>query len=610
MPGPSGVYKQLKFMKSFQLLIGVLLAGSVAFAQQYFSSTIAGTGGSPGWSGDSGPALSAQFTNPLRVAVDAAGNLYITDYSNYSVRKVTKSTGIVTTLAGNGSLGFSGDGGSGDGAQLSNILDVVVDPTGVVYIADSLNSRVRRVDASGAISTYAGTGSRGFSGDGGAATDANLYFPAGLALDAAGNLYIADYGNATVRKVTKSTGVISTVAGVGYSVFGSAPGDGGPATRAFLSLPYSVGVDKAGNIYIGDIGTSSIRRIGTDGKIATYVSNFVAQNFAMDAAGTIYFADYRTNTVQKVLAGGTRLWIAGNGTAGWDDANGGPATSAQFTSPYGVAVDANGAVYVADAGNAVIRKLTPVAFSVGAVANAANLQAFAPPVAGVGDASNPISAGEIVVLFGAGMGPDTLAVASPQGGFFPTTVGGTQVLINGKAAPLIYSSAGAVAAIVPYSVDGLSSAQVSVLYQGKTSRVTTLPVAPTAPGIFTANSTGSGQAAALNQDGTLNSASNPAQVGSVITLYATGEGQTSPGGVDGKLATGSTLPMPVQTVNVTIGGLPAVVNYAGAAPTLVAGLMQINVQIPSGFAAASAIPVVVQVGGVNSPVATIAVTGQ
>ena len=149
-----------------------------------------------------------------------------------------------------------------------------------------------------------------------------------------------------------------------------------------------------------------------------------------------------------------------------------------------------------------------------------------------------------------------------------------------------------------------------MLYQGKTSRVTTLPVAPTAPGIFTANSTGSGQAAALNQDGTLNSASNPAQVGSVITLYATGEGQTSPGGVDGKLATGSTLPMPVQTVNVTIGGLPAVVNYAGAAPTLVAGLMQINVQIPSGFAAASAIPVVVQVGGVNSPVATIAVTGQ
>ncbi|MES1262665.1 MAG: hypothetical protein ABUS49_13105 [Acidobacteriota bacterium] len=591
-------------------MTGLLLAGSVAFAQQYSSSTVAGTGGSPGWSGDSGPALSAQFTNPLRVAVDGAGNLYIADYSNFSVRKVTKATDVVTTIAGNGSLGFSGDGSSGDGAQVSNVLDVAVDSSGNVYIADSLNSRVRRVDPSGTITTYAGNGARGYGGDGGQAGDASLYFPAGLALDAAGNLYIADYGNATVRKVTKATGVITTVAGVGYSVFGSAPGDGGPATKAFLSMPYSVKLDGAGNIYVGDIGTSSIRRVGLDGKIATYVSNFAAQNFAMDAPGAIYYPDYKTNTIQKILPGGTRLWIAGNGTAGWDDANGGPATSAQFTSPYGVAVDTNGAVYVADAGNAVIRKLTPLAFSVGAVANAANLQAFAPPVTGSGDASNPIAAGEIVVLFGAGLGPDTLAVAAPQNGFFPTQLSGTQVMINGTAAPLIYSSAGAVAAVVPYAVNGLSSAQISVVYQGKTSRVATLPVAPTAPGIFTANATGSGQAAALNQDGTLNSAANPALVGSVITLYATGEGQTSPGGIDGKLAAGSNLPMPVQTVNATIGGLPAVVNYAGAAPTLVAGVMQVNLQLPSGFAPSGAVPVVLQIGGVNSPAVTIAVSGQ
>ena len=595
-------------MKSFFLVFALLLAGGVASAQQYFASTIAGTGGSPGWSGDGGPALSAQFTNPTRVAVDAAGNLFIADYTNYSVRRVDKVSGNVSTVAGNGSLGFAGDGGKAAGSQLSTILDIAVDAAGNVYIADSLNGRVRKVDTSGNISTFAGNGTRGYSGDGGAATSATLYFPAGLAVDSNGNVYIADYGNATVRKVN-SAGVISTVAGVGYSVFGSAPGDGGPATKAFLSLPYSVGTDAAGNIYVGDIGTSSIRKITSDGKINTYVSNFSAQNFGMDASGTIYYTDYKSNTVQKILPGGTRLWIAGNGTAGWSG-DGGPATAAQFTSPYGVAVDGKGAVYVADSGNAIIRKLTPVTFSIGAVANAANLEAFAPPVSGVGDASHPIAAGEIVVVFGAGLGPDTLTVATPSGGLFPKTLGGTQVLFNGTAAPLVYASATAVAAIVPYSLDGQTSAQVSVAYQGKTSRVATIPVAPTSPGIFTANASGTGQAAVLNQNGTLNSATNPALVGSIITLYATGEGQTSPGGVDGKLATGNNLPSPIQPVSVTIGGLPAVVNYAGAAPTLVAGLMQVNVQVPAGFADSTAVPVVLQVGGVNSPAVTIAVVSQ
>jgi uncharacterized protein (TIGR03437 family) len=594
-------------MKRIPLLFGLLLAAGTASAQQYIAATVAGTGTSPGWSGDAGPALSAQFNNPLRVAVDAQGNLFIADYLNYSVREVNKSLDLVSTIAGNGTLGFAGDGGVP--SQVSNVLDVVVDPAGNVYIADSLNSRVRRVDPTGVITTYAGNGTRGYGGDGTQAYGATLYFPSGLALDTAGNLYIADYGNATVRKVTKSTGIITTVAGVGFSVFGSAPGDGGPATKAFLELPYSVGTDAAGNVYIGDIGTSSIRRIGTDGKISTYVTNFVAQNFAIDAGGAIYFADYKTNTVQKILPGGTRLWIGGNGIPAWGG-DGFPGTTAQFNLPYGVAVDSKGGVYVADAGNAVIRKLTPVPFSIGAVANAANLQAFSPPVAGFGDASNPLAPGEIVVLFGTGIGPATLAVAAPQNGFFPTLLAGTQVTFNGKAAPLVYTSATAVAAIVPYSVYGLTSADVAVIYQGKPSSVSTLPVALSAPGIFTANASGSGQAAALNQDGTLNSAANPASAGSVITLFATGEGQTSPAGVDGKVAGTTNLTTPVQGVNVTIGGLPAVLNYAGGAPTLVAGVLQLNVTVPSGFAGSGAVPVVLQIGGVNSPTVTIAVSAQ
>jgi uncharacterized protein (TIGR03437 family) len=563
-------------MKSFHTLFLLMLAGGAAPAQQYTIATVAGTGASPGWSGDSGPALSAQFSNPLRVTVDSHGNLFVTDYSNQSIRRVDAGTNIVTTIAGNGTFGFSGDGSSGGGAQLADPHDVVVDAAGNVYIADTLNSRVRKVDTAGTISTFAGNGTRGYSGDGGPAVNAALTFPSGLALDQAGNLYIADYGNATVRRVDKN-GNIASVAGVGYAVFGVAPGDGGAASNAFLELPYAVAVDGAGNIYIGDIGTSSIRKVGLDGRISTYVQNFAAQNFAIDPAGALYVADYRNNTVEKILPGGTELWIAGDGIAGYNG-DGGPATAAQLWFPYGVAVDASGNIFVADAANAVIRELSPVAFSIGAVANAANLRAFAPPVAGSGNAAVPISPGEIVVLFGAGLGPANLTVAAPQNGFFGTQLAGTTVLVNGKAVPIVYTSSTAVAAIIPYSVNGTTSAQVAVSYQGRQSSVSTLPVGVTAPGIFTSNASGSGQAAVLNQDGTLNGAAHPAPVGSVVTFFATGEGQTTPNGVDGKLAVGTPLPQPVQSVSVTIGGLPAVVEYAAAAPTLVAGVMQCNVR--------------------------------
>jgi uncharacterized protein (TIGR03437 family) len=595
-------------MKSFHTLLVLLMAGGAASAQQYNIATVAGTGGSPGWSGDSGPALSAQFTNPLRVAVDAKGNLFITDYSNQSVRRVDAATDIVTTIAGNGTFGFSGDGNSGDGAQLADPHDVVVDAAGNVYIADTLNSRVRMVNAAGTISTYAGNGTRGYTGDNGPASNAELTFPSGLALDQAGNLYIADYGNATVRRVDKN-GNITTVAGVGYAVFGEAPGDGGLATSAYLELPYAVAVDGSGSVYIGDIGTSSIRKVGTDGKINTYIQNFTAQNFAVDSAGALYVANYRNSTVEKILPGGTQLWIAGDGIAGYAG-DGGPGTAAQLSSPYGVAVQASGNIFVADAANAVIRELTPVLSSIGAVANAANLRAFAPPVAGTGDASVPISPGEIVVLLGTGLGPAALTVATPQNGFFGTQLAGTMVLVNGKAAPVVYTSSTAVAAIVPYSVNGTGSATVSVSYQGKQTPVSTLPVGVTAPGIFTADASGSGQAAALNQDGTLNSPAHPAPIGSVVTFFATGEGQTTPNGVDGKLAGAAPLPQPVQSVSVTVGGLPAVIDYAGAAPTLVAGVMQCNVEVPTGVAPNGAVPVQVRIGGVNSPVVTIAVSAQ
>lgn len=594
-------------MKTLKLSLCLLLLCGLATAQQYTVTTVAGTGGSPGYSGDFGPAVNAQFTNPIRVAVDSKGNLYITDYSNQLIRRVDHTTSVVSTVAGSGSFGFSNDGMSGNGASIADPHDVVADSAGNVYIADTLNSRVRKLDSSGVISTIAGNGTRGYAGDGGAATDAQLSLPSGLALDSKGNLYIADPGNGTVRKIT-ATGAISTVAGKGYVVFGATPGDGGLATSAFLEMPYSLAIDSAGVLYIGDIGTSSIRRVTSDGKINTYVQNFVAQNFAIDSAGAIYFANYRNNTVGKILPGGTQLWIAGNGISGYAG-DGGIATSAQFSQPYGVAVDAAGNVYVADAANAVVRKLTPVPFSIGAVANAASIQGFAPPLSGQGDASAAISPGEIVVLFGNGLGPDVLQVNAPQNGAFGAQLAGTTVTINGKAAPIIYTSSAVVAAIVPYNVNGLSSATVSISYQGKITANRTLPVAPTAPGVFTSNASGSGQAAAINQDGTFNGPTHPAPIGTIVAFYLTGEGQTNPGGVDGKLAA-TVYPAPLQNVSVTVGGLPAAIAYAGAAPTLVAGVMQLNVQIPSGVDPSSGVPVQVNIGGMFSQLVTIVVSAQ
>ncbi|MEP6715058.1 MAG: IPT/TIG domain-containing protein [Terriglobia bacterium] len=595
-------------MKTLKFSIGALLLCGLVNAQQYTVITVAGQGGSPGNSGDFGPASNAQFTNPIRVAVDNQGNLYITDYSNQLIRRVDHTTGVVTTVAGSGTFGFSNDGMSGAGANIAAPHDVVADNAGNVYIADTLNARVRKLDAAGIISTIAGNGTRGYGGDGGAATDAQLTLPTGLALDSKGNLYIADPGNGSVRKVSP-TGMISTVAGKGNVVFGAAPGDGGLAINAFLEMPYAVEVDAAGVLYIGDIGSSSIRRVTNDGKISTYVQNFIAQNFALDSAGAIYFANYRNNTVVKILPGGTQLWIAGNGTAGYSG-DGGIATSAQFSQPYGVAVDSSGNVYVADAANAVIRKLTPIPFSIGAVANAASIQGFATPLSGQGDASLPISAGEIVVLFGTGLGPATLQVNSPQNGAFGTQLAGTTVTINGQAAPIIYTSSSIVAAIVPYSVNGRSSVPVSISYQGKVTANRTLPVALTAPGVFTADASGSGQAAAVNQDGTLNGVAHPAPIGSIVAFYLTGEGQTNPAGVDGKLANAAPYPAPLQNVSVTVNGLSASIAYAGAAPTLVAGVMQLNVQIPSGVDPNSAVPVNVSIGGTFSQLVTIAVSAQ
>ncbi len=553
-------------MKSTQIVLGLMLAAVAGNAQQYTISTVAGIGTVQGYYGNLGPATQAPLDFPFKVAVDSKGNFYIADYYTYVVRQVAAGTGIINTVAGSSTPGFQGDGGPGIQAELTFVKGLATDSKGNLYIADASNGRVRVVDAvTGIINTYAGNGLAGYTGDGGKAVDATLSSPAGLVVDGAGNLYISDYGNATVRKVDTS-GNITTVAGTGTWGYS---GDGGPANKAALAHPIALAIDTAGNIYIADPGNLNIRKITTDGNIHTIYSNLDAESLAVDAAGSIYYPNYLNSTIQKILSNGTQFTIAGNGTVGFSG-DGGPATAAQLNTPYGVAVDSTGNVYVADFANMAIRLLTPAASTVTAV-NAAS---------GVGLAISP---GEIISLYGAALGPTAPAIQQPDAnGFYGTLLAGTTVSFNGVNAPLIYTSASQINAIVPYEVANGGMANIQVNYQGQSVASQTLPVVVTAPGIFTANSSGTGPASVINQDGSVNSVSNPAHPGNTIVFYLTGEGQTNPGGVDGKTTPlpPARPPVPQQSVAVFLNGQQAQLPYAAEAPGLVAGIMQVNAQIP------------------------------
>jgi sugar lactone lactonase YvrE len=320
------------------------------------------------YSGDGGPATNASLYGPEDVVVDAAGNLYIADSRNNRIRKVD-TNGIITTIAGNGTATFAGDGGQATNASLSRPSGLAFDVAGNLFIADDDNSVVRKVGVNGIISTVAGTNGYAFSGDGGAATNSGLSGPYGVALDARGNLFIADDGNQRIRKVD-TNGIITTVAGTNtYGFFG----DGGAATNAALWNPCGLAVDAAGNLFIADESNSRIRKLGTNGIITTVAGTnsigvlgdgglAVNSNLnnplgvALDAAGNIFIADAYNSRLRKVNTNGIINTIAGNGTISYcgDD---GPAIAAGLSTLGGITMDPGGNVFVTDTGNARIRKV-------------------------------------------------------------------------------------------------------------------------------------------------------------------------------------------------------------------------------------------------------------
>lgn len=333
-------------------------------------TTIAGNG-KAGLSGDGGPALEASLNFPAGLCLDGAGNLLVADRNNHRVRKIDPQ-GIITTVAGNGVADWAGDDEPATEASLNFPSDVACAPNGEIYISDRSNNRIRKVDGKGVITTIAGLGVPGYGGDFGPAEDALLKFPFGIELDSAGTLYIADRGNNRIRKVDGS-GIITTLAGDGAHFFS---GDYGPATRASLAYPTDVAVDDAGNVYIADRNNNRIRRIDPLGIITTFMGvgeygyngdNEIASETALhlpfalttDRKGRLIVVDrshFRIRTVG--LKTGQVQTIAGNGSSLFKG-DGGPGLGATLEAPTGIVVDPQGNVIFSDKQNHRLRRVNP-----------------------------------------------------------------------------------------------------------------------------------------------------------------------------------------------------------------------------------------------------------
>lgn len=599
-------------MKFLGVLPAYLLAAA-CFAQPVPGTinTVAGSN-AQGFSGDGGPATSAALNQPPFVAIDPSGNLYIADAGNNRIRKVD-GLGIITTFAGNGTAGFSGDGGPATAASLNNPIGVNFDAAGNLYIADTPNERVRKVDTAGVITTIAGNGAAGFSGDGGPATAAAFYNPVRTIADNAGNVYVADQSNHRVRRIDAATGIITTVAGngAGNPQNGAFSGDGGPATQASLNNPTALALDAAGNLYLSDQFNQRVRKVDTNGIITTVAGNgtqgFLGDGgpatsaqlnypggLAIDSAGNLYINDDLNYKVRVVSSSGVITTVAGSGMRGFSG-EGGPAIAAAFNGNFGLALDSAGNLYIADSGNNRIRRVAGLStapyFTIASITNAASFE-------------SGISPGGIAAIFGTNLSHNLNGILGTQQIPLPTTLGGVSVTVGGIAAPLFavanLNGTEQINVQIPWEIAGQSSVPV-VVNNGLISALVNVPVLQTQPGVFLVN----GTAAALHGVGLAPiTAASPAAKGEIVVLYATGLGAVSPPVLSGAPAPFSPLSY-TATASVTVGGMPATVQFSGLTPGLVA-LDQLNVQLPTNLPSGNA-DVVVTVNGVAGKAAPLPV---
>ena len=345
------------YKKIFSVVIAAFVSLCGNSLQAQIITTLAGDG-TRGYGGDGNLAAYCRMNAAVAIAVDRVGNIYLCDQANNRVRKID-AFGIIRTFAGTGVPGMSGDGGLATKARVSEPGGIAVDFTGNVYISDTRNNRIRKVDTGGIITTIAGNGVAGFSGDDSVAVRGQMSSPGGLKIDKDGNIYFADTYNNRIRRVDAVTGVMTTIAGKGP---GSYTGDNGPATAATMNLPQDVAVDKIGNVFFTDRVSQCVRMIDTSGIIRRLAGNglpgfggdegipFKSQlnepfGIAMDSKGNMYVSDMRNNRVRKVDTLGVISTIAGMGIQA-STGDGGLAGDATLSFPSGIAVDTAGTLFV------------------------------------------------------------------------------------------------------------------------------------------------------------------------------------------------------------------------------------------------------------------------
>jgi uncharacterized protein (TIGR03437 family) len=593
-------YNRIAFVLAMGLasIFAPALCQAQAPAPAYVINTFAGDN-IAGYSADAVAATTSEINNPLGLALDSSGHLYIADSSNQRIREV--SGGTISTVAGNGTAGYLGDTAAATSAELYLPSGVVVDSSGNFYIADTNNFVIRKV-AGTTITTYAGNYSLGpgGTGDHALAINAQLDTPTGLALDAAGNLYIADAGSNVIRIVTKATGIITTL-----------------STGSFiLKSPKGVAVDAAGNVYIADTNNSRILKVAPSGSITkttTVAGNSVVgftgdggpatsaelsypAGVAVDAAGNIFLADTNNQRIRMVSAAtGIITTVAGNGRSGYTG-DGGPSTSAQLSFPRVVLLDASGNIYVSDAQNNVIRLMTPAPPSISGVVTASAFGGF-----------KSIAPGTWIEIYGSNLatGSRPWTGADFNGVNAPTSLDGTKVTVGGQPAFIGYISSGQVNALVPSNVStGIQ--QITVTAATGTSVAYPVVVNPTAAGMLAPaylNLGGAQYLGALFSDfqtfvappGAISGySSRRARPGDVIVVFGAGFGPVTPNTPAGQLYSGNTtLTLPLQ---IFFGSTLATLQYSGLAPSL-AGVYQFNVVVPN-IPASDVVPVSFSLNGV------------